>query len=128
MIRATTASLQEMADVEQFTRGQYDEADALLIDLKNKVEHEYAGIASQLETMALNGNNTVEDREAVKNTMEFQAEQGSKMRAIRTTLVRKMPAPVPGRQPPNPAHTHTHTHTHNTYTQTHTHIQTNTKT
>ena len=67
------------------------------------MEHKYAGIASQLETIALSGANTVEEQAAIKATMDFQAEQGSRVRTIHTTLVRKMPAPEPVLQPPNPA-------------------------
>ena len=65
------------------------------------MEQENAGIASQLEAMALSGTNTTEEQEAVEAKMKFQAEQGSKVKAIHTTLVRKMPAPEPVLQPAN---------------------------
>ena len=73
-----------------------------MLDLKNQVEQEYAGITSQLEMMALSGTNTAEERAAVKATMKFQADAGSKIKMIHTTLVRKMPAPEPVLQPANP--------------------------
>ena len=39
--------------MQQMTRGQYDHVKVMVLDLKNQVEQEYAGIASQLETMIL---------------------------------------------------------------------------
>ena len=86
-IKAAIASLLKL--VEQMTRGQYDAADALVLDLKRKMQQEYTDIASQ------------EEQEAVEASITFQAEQGSKVRQIHTSLVRKMPAPEPLLQPAN---------------------------
>ena len=102
-IRAAIPSLLELVDGEQMTRGQDNEADSLVTDLKKKVDHEYADIASQLEMIALSGDNTAEEQAAVRATMVFQAEQGSRVREIHATLVRKMPAPGAVLRPPNPA-------------------------
>ena len=95
MIRASLASLQQLVNGEQMTRGQYNEANILVTDMKNKVEREYADIAGQLEITALSGDNMDEDQEAVRNMMKFQVEQGFRIRTIHATLVRKMPTPEP---------------------------------
>ena len=39
-IKAEIASLLELVAMEQMTRGQYDEADTLVLDLKRNVEQE----------------------------------------------------------------------------------------
>ena len=74
-----------------------------MTDLKIREEREYAGVAGQLETITLIGDNTDNDRDAVRATMEFQAEQGSRIRTLHAALVRKMPAPKPVHQAPIPA-------------------------
>ena len=102
-IRASIASLQELVNGEQMMRGHYDEASTLVTDLTIRLEREYAGIAGQLETITLGSNNTDEDQDAVRATMELQANQGSIIRILYAVLVRKMPAPEPVHQPLIPA-------------------------
>ena len=75
------------------TKAQYNEAEALVTNLKRRVDCEYACIASQLETMVLSGDNTIEEQTSVRVTIDFQAEQGSRVRVIHATLIRKMLAP-----------------------------------
>ena len=58
LIKVVIVSLQELMSIEQMTRGQYDHAEAMVVDLKNQVEQEYACIASQLETMILSRTST----------------------------------------------------------------------
>ena len=98
-IKAAIVSLQELVFVQQITRGQYDYAKVMVLNLKNQVEQEYAGITSQLETMILSGTSTDEERALVAAKMKFQADIGPKVKTIHTTLVRNMPPPEPALQP-----------------------------